>query len=131
MIEKLSLIVEELENMEYKVEELLNNVDKVYRLKRIVDRMMADLKDYIKYKQLDTVERGDVVVKRSVYVKYKPLNIDEILKKYPLQEYRELYNISLSSKAKKVITDPSLIKKEYIETVRFIEKKKEEEEAVI
>ena len=54
------------------------------------------------------------------------MDIKLLQEKYPIDKYPEVYNISLSAKAKKIIQDPDLIDKVPVETVRIQKVKKEE-----
>jgi len=113
-----------IESKKYK--ELLELLPDIEYLKEVVSKAESEIKEYIKYEQLNEFNVWDYQVKYTTYFKYKPVDIKLLQEKYPIEKYPEVYNISLSAKAKKIIQDPELVEKVPVETVRIQKIKKEE-----
>ena len=105
---------EELEDIEW-VKSHLWQVFKAYQL---IDKQLTAIKDEVKLNQEDK-QYWDVTAKYSRYVKLKPRDIDVILSRYPVKDYPQLYNISLSKEAQHVITDEDLFDTVEISSVRI------------
>jgi len=60
-------------------------------------------------------------------MRYKPVDMNMLKEKYPVDKYPDVYNLSLSAKAKDIITDASLIKTVPVETVKITKETKDEE----
>lgn len=107
-----------IENNNYK--ELLELLEDVYYLKKLMDKAIDKVKEYVKYEQIDSKEVWrELKITRNVYMKYKPVDINKLTEAYPIDKYPDVYNLSLSAKAKDIITDASLLKTVPVETVRI------------
>lgn len=106
--------LDELENIEW-VKQHLWEVAKAYN---IIDRQMAIIKEEVKAAQADK-QYWDATAKYSKYIKLKPRNLETILSRYPIQDYPQVYNVSLSKEAQHVITDEELFDTVEITSVRI------------
>lgn len=107
---------------------LLENLDNL-------DRVQANLADLVVFQKkceaaLELVKakvkynKTDLpfpwgVVKFSSYKKFKPKDLDEVMKRYPIVMNRDFYNISLAAKAAEVITDDDIFDIEMVDRISF------------
>ena len=106
--------LEELEDIEW-VKQHLWEVIKAYQ---IIERQMYTIKDEVKAAQADK-QYWDTTAKYSKYIKLKPKNLQEVLTRYPIQDYPQVYNVSLSKEAQHIITDEELFDTVEITSVRI------------
>ena len=79
---------------------------------------MYIIKNEVKTAEADK-QYWDVTAKYSKYIKLKPRNLQDVLTRYPLQDYPQVYNISLSKEAQHIITDEELFDTVEITSVRI------------
>lgn len=106
--------LEELEDIEW-VKQHLWEVVKAYN---IIDRQITTIKEEVKTAQADK-QYWDTTAKYSKYIKLKPKNLQEVLTRYPIQDYPQVYNVSLSKEAQHIITDEELFDTVEITSVRI------------
>jgi len=114
-----------IENNKYK--ELLELLPDIEEVKKVMDKAISEVKEYIKYEQINSKTIWDYKIVRNVYMRYKPVDMNMLKEKYPVDKYPDVYNLSLSAKAKDIITDASLIKTVPVETVKITKETKDEE----
>lgn len=90
----------------------------VFKAYQLIDKQLTAIKDEVKFNWEDK-QYWDVTAKYSKYVKLKPRDIDEVLSRYPVTDYPQVYNISLSKEAQHVITDEDLFDTVEITSVRI------------
>ena len=106
--------LEELEDIEW-VKQHLWEVVKAYN---IIDRQITTIKEEVKTAQADK-QYWDTTAKYSKYIKLKPKNLQEVLTRYPIQDYPQVYNVTLSKEAQHIITDEELFDTVEITSVRI------------
>lgn len=106
--------LDELENLEWVKAHLWT----VYKAQQIIDKQLWLIKEEVKLDKADT-QYWDATLKYTSYVKLKPKNIQDILSQYPIQDYPDVYNVSLSKNAQHIITDEWLFDTVEIESVRI------------
>jgi len=106
--------LEELEDIEW-VKQHLWEVVKAYN---IIERQITTIKEEVKTAQADK-QYWDITAKYSKYIKLKPRNLQDVLTRYPLQDYPQVYNVSLSKEAQHIITDEELFDTVEITSVRI------------
>jgi len=106
--------LEELEDIE-RVKQHMEDVIKAYQ---IIDRQINTIKDDVKTAQADK-QYWNVTAKYSKYIKLKPKNLQEVLTRYPIQDYPQVYNVTLSKEAQHIITDEELFDTVEITSVRI------------
>jgi len=106
--------LEELEDIEW-VKQHLWEVVKAYN---IIERQITTIKEEVKTAQADK-QYWDTTAKYSKYIKLKPKNLQEVLTRYPIQDYPQVYNVSLSKEAQHIITDEELFDTVEITSVRI------------
>ena len=106
--------LEELQDLEW----VKAHLNEVYRAQQIIDTQLWLIKDEVKLNRSDTQYWG-VTLKFTSYVKLKPRDLNTILAQYPLQEYPDVYNVTLSKDAQHIITDEGLFDTVQIDAVRI------------
>lgn len=113
------LDIAQVHDMDY----VINNLNEVYELYKWVEEVLDKIKENVKTNKA-TLDLPTFEVVYSSYDKMVPVDINAIMAKYPISEYPDCYNISLSAKAGDVIMEPELVAYQPINTVKF--KPKEE-----
>lgn len=90
----------------------------VVQFQKIIEEQMEAIKNEVKATQADK-QYWDVTAKYSKYIKLKPKNIQTVLSRYPIQDYPQVYNVSLSKEAQHIITDEELFDTVEITSVRI------------
>lgn len=106
--------LDELQN----IERVKQNLWTVVQFQKLIEEQMETIKNEVKTAQADT-QYWDITAKYSKYVKLKPRNIQDILTRYPIQDYPQVYNVSLSKEAQHIITDEELFDTVEITSVRI------------
>lgn len=90
----------------------------VVQFQKLIEEQMDIIKNEVKTAQADK-QYWDVTAKYSKYIKLKPKNIQTVLSRYPIQDYPQVYNVSLSKDAQHIITDEALFDTVEITSVRI------------
>lgn len=106
--------LEELEDIEW----VKQNLWTVVQFQKLIEEQMDTIKGEVKTAQADK-QYWDVTAKYSKYIKLKPRNLQDVLTRYPIQDYPQVYNISLSKEAQHIITDEELFDTVEISSVRI------------
>lgn len=106
--------LDELEDIEW----VKSHMWQVLKAYQIIDKQLAAIKEEVKLTQTDT-QYWDVTAKYTSYIKLKPRNIQDIMSRYPIEEYPQLYNVTLSKEAQHIITDEWLFETVNVEAVRM------------
>ena len=93
-------------------------MEDVIKAYQIIDRQINTIKDDVKTAQADK-QYWNVTAKYSKYIKLKPKNLQEVLTRYPIQDYPQVYNVTLSKEAQHIITDEELFDTVEITSVRI------------
>ena len=103
----------------------LNNIERVkqhlgtvVQFQKLIEEQMDAIKNEVKTAEADK-QYWDVTAKYSKYIKLKPKNIQTVLSRYPIQDYPQVYNVSLSKEAQHIITDEELFDTVEISSVRI------------
>jgi hypothetical protein len=111
------LDITQLDTPEY----VLNNLLEVCELYEKIDSILENLKTMVKDSET-SMDLPTVEIRYSSYNKMVPVNIDNIMERYPISEYPDCYNISLSAKAGDIIMEPELIEYKPVKVTKFISK---------
>lgn len=106
--------LDDLKNIEW----VKSHLWEVFKAYQIIEKQMEAIKSEVKLTQADK-QYWDATAKYTKYVKLKPKNLETIMSRYPIQDYPEVYNVSLSKQAQHVITDEELFDTVQIESVRI------------
>lgn len=90
----------------------------VVQFQKLIEEKMEIIKNEVKTTQADK-QYWDVTAKYSKYIKLKPKNIQTVLSRYPIQDYPQVYNVTLSKEAQHIITDEELFDTVEITSVRI------------
>ena len=90
----------------------------VVQYQKLIEEQLQVIKDEVKTTEADK-QYWDVTAKYSKYIKLKPRNLSDILSRYPIQDYPQVYNVSLSKDAQHIITDEELFDTVEITSVRI------------
>ena len=101
---------------------VLAHIDEVYPFYKWIEETIEIIKQSVKQSK-ETIDLPNFEIKYSSYNKMVPVSLDTIMERYPIADYPDCYNISLSAKAWDIIMDPELIEYKPVETVKFIVKK--------
>ena len=100
------------------IEWVKQNLWTVVQFQKLIEEQMDAIKSEVKSAQADK-QYWDVTAKYSKYIKLKPRNLETILSRYPIQDYPQVYNVSLSKEAQHIITDEELFDTVEITSVRI------------
>ena len=100
------------------IERVKANFNEVVKAYNIIEKQLWVIKDWVKVEEADK-QYWDVKLKYSKYLKLKPRNIQDVISRYPIVEYPNLYNITLSKEAQHIITDEELFDTVEIASVRI------------
>ena len=100
------------------IERVKQHLGTVVQFQKLIEDQMDAIKSEVKQAQADT-QYWDVTAKYNKYIKLKPRNLQDILNRYPIQDYPQVYNISLSKEAQHIITDEELFDTVEISSVRI------------
>lgn len=106
--------LEELNDIEWVKQHLWT----VVQFQKIIEEQMETIKNEVKTAQADK-QYWNVTAKYSKYLKLKPRNIQTVLSRYPIQDYPQVYNVTLSKEAQHIITDEELFDTVEITSVRI------------
>jgi len=103
----------------------LNDIERVkqhlwtlVQYQRLIEQQLDLIKSEVKTAEADK-QYWDVTAKYSKYIKLKPRSLETILSRYPIQDYPQVYNVSLSKDAQHIITDEELFDTVEISSVRI------------
>jgi hypothetical protein len=102
-------------------EYVLQHIDEAYELFKWLEEAIEIIKQEVKTSK-QWIDLPTFEIKYSSYNKMVPINLETIMSRYPVSEYPECYNISLSAKAWDVIMEPELVEYKSVETVKFTSK---------
>lgn len=100
------------------IERVKSHLWTVVQFQKLIEEQMSAIKDEVKTAQADK-QYWNVTAKYTKYLKLKPRDLNTILTRYPLQQYPEVYNVSLSKEAQHIITDEELFDTVEITSVRI------------
>lgn len=109
------LDINQLDNLDY----IMNNIMDIYKLHKDLGNIIDSIKVNVKQSWQDYVAHN-WKIKYISSNKLVPTDWDKLLTTYPIDKYREIYDIRLSAKAGEVITDDTLVHYEPIESIKFI-----------
>ena len=95
------------------------NIIDIYKLHKELDNIIETFKSNVKTQWQDYIATN-WKIKYLSSNKLVPTDWDRLLITYPIDKYRDIYDIRLSAKAGEVITDDTLVHYEPIESTRFI-----------
>lgn len=100
------------------IERVKSHLWTVVQFQKLIEEQMSAIKDEVRTAQADK-QYWNVTAKYTKYLKLKPRDLNTILTRYPLQQYPEVYNVSLSKEAQHIITDEELFDTVEITSVRI------------
>lgn len=103
-------------------EYVLSHMNETYELFKWLEGVMESIKQDVKTSK-QWIDLPEFEIKYSSYNKMVPISLEEVITRYPISEYPDCYNISLSAKAGDIIMEPELIEYKPVETVKFTLKK--------
>ena len=90
----------------------------VVQYQKAIEQQMDAIKNEVKTAQADK-QYWNVTAKYSKYIKLRPRNLQTVLSRYPIQDYPQVYNVTLSKEAQHIITDEELFDTVEITSVRI------------
>lgn len=90
------------------IEYVRANIRTIYEQYKSLEQAVEMLKSHTKL-SWTWFDQDGVSVSVSTSSKYVAKDINDVIKEYPIELFPEIYNISLSAKAKDVITETDLL----------------------
>lgn len=97
---------------------IMNNIFDIYILHKQLWKVIDSFKEQVKING-QSYEDSKWTIKYINSRKLVPTNWEALIKEYPIEQYRDIYDIRLSSKAGEIIMNDELVHYEPIESVRF------------
>lgn len=94
-------------------------IDEIYNTHKVLESVLEKFKAAIK-ETWEVVESWAYTISTSISNQLVPaIDIKEIIKRYPIEEYPDMYAIKLSSNAGDIIKEPELLCEKPIKSVKF------------
>ena len=100
------------------IERVKQHLSEVIQFQKILEQQIGVIKDEVKTAQADK-QYWNVTAKYSKYLKLRPRDLQTVLTRYPIQDYPQVYNVTLSKEAQHIITDEELFDTVEITSVRI------------
>ncbi len=111
------LDIEKLKEAELPV--IVECIDEIYDTHSVLSKVLEKFKDYLKESN-ETVNTDKYDIQVSVSNQLVPaVDINEIIKRYPIEQFPDMYAIKLSSIAGDVIKEQELLSEKRIQSVKF------------
>lgn len=100
------------------IERVKQHLSEVIQFQKVLEQQIGVIKDEVKTAQADK-QYWNVTAKYSKYLKLRPRDLQTVLTRYPIQDYPQVYNVTLSKEAQHIITDEELFDTVEITSVRI------------
>ena len=108
------LNIENLEDKEY----IMSNLQEVHLLFKATEQALELIKNEYK-SQKKSYEDDNKKIMYSSYNRFVPENMEQLMKKYPIDRFPDVYTIGISAKASEIIMEEDLLIQVPVEKVVF------------